>query len=59
MRRYLSQCDIPVEIYRYDPKATDDLYEDFRRRWLQSDDAAIKKFGNYIPDYRPVLGGDG
>lgn len=59
MQRYLSQCDIPVEIYRYDPTATDDLYEDFRRRWLQSDDAAIKKFENYIPDYRPVLGGDG
>ena len=42
LQRYLSQCDIPVEIYRYDPTATDDLYEDFRRRWLPSDDAAIK-----------------
>ena len=42
MQRYLSQCDIPVEIYRYDPTATDDLYEEFRRQWLRSDDAAIK-----------------
>lgn len=44
MQRYLSQCDLPVEIYRYDPRATDDLYEDFRRQWLQSDDAALKKY---------------
>ena len=43
MQRYLSQCDIPVEIYRYDPTATDDLYEEFRSHWLRSDDAAIKK----------------
>lgn len=30
MLGYLEQCTIPVEIYRYDPKATDDLYEHFK-----------------------------
>ena len=43
MQRYLSQCAIPVEIYRYDPTATDDLYTEFRSRWLRADDAATAK----------------
>ncbi len=34
MQRYLSRVHIPVEIYRYDPAATDDLYEEFRKRLL-------------------------
>ena len=38
MQRYLSQCDIPVEIYHYDPTATDDLYLEFRSRMLRHDD---------------------
>ncbi len=38
MQRYLSQCDIPVEIYRYDPKAIDDLYLEFRSRMLRHDE---------------------
>ncbi len=33
MQRYLTQCDIPVEIYRFDPDADDDLYEQVRE-WL-------------------------
>lgn len=44
MQRYLSQCAIPVEIYRYDPTATDDLYEEFRHKWLRSDAVAIKEY---------------
>lgn len=27
---YLSKCEIPVEIYDYDPMASDDLYETFK-----------------------------
>ena len=38
MQQYLSQCDIPVEIYRYDPTATDDLYLEFRSRMLRHDE---------------------
>lgn len=34
MHQYLGQCDIPIEIYAYDPTAPDDMYEDFKRKWL-------------------------
>ena len=30
MFKYLSKCDIPIEIYKYDPEAPDDLFEDFK-----------------------------
>ena len=35
MISYLSQCDIPVEIYHYNPQAPDDLFEEFRMKWKQ------------------------
>ena len=43
MQPCLDQCEVPVEIYRYDPAATDDLYEEFRRLWLAADEAAVAK----------------
>ena len=33
MISYLSKCDIPIEIYHYDPLAPDDLFEEFRNKW--------------------------
>lgn len=33
MIKYLEQCDIPVEIYEYDPLASDDLFETFKKKW--------------------------
>lgn len=33
MNQYLGQCDIPIEIYEYDPLAPDDLFEMFKRKW--------------------------
>ncbi len=33
MQRYLNQCDIPIEIYEYDPSASDDLFENFKSKW--------------------------
>lgn len=30
MQHYLQHCSIPIEIYRYDPKAPDDLYDNFK-----------------------------
>lgn len=33
MLHYLSQCNIPVEIYQYDPLAADDLFETFKTKW--------------------------
>lgn len=60
MRHYLSQCDIPVSIYHYDPAAKDDLYDEFRRRILANeDDAAMAKaMGlrvNFLRKVREVL----
>lgn len=34
MQKYLLNCDIPVEIYRYDPQATDDVYDEFKKKIL-------------------------
>lgn len=31
MKRYLSKCDIRIEIYQYDPYAIDDLFIDFKQ----------------------------
>ncbi|MDG4950780.1 macro domain-containing protein [Weeksellaceae bacterium KMM 9724] len=35
MEKYLSKCDIDVEIYDYVPEADDDLYEYFASKWLK------------------------
>ena len=32
MISYLSQCDIPIEIYHYDPQAPDDLFEELQHQ---------------------------
>lgn len=34
MTEYLSQADIPVDIYSYNPEATDALFELFKEKWL-------------------------
>lgn len=41
MLPYLESCEIPVEIYRYDPTAVDDLYEDFKQSFLSMDDREL------------------
>lgn len=43
MISYLSQCDIPVEIYHYDPQAPDDIFEDFRHKWKDLSQEQKKK----------------
>lgn len=35
MTSYLSKCNIPVEIYEYDPLAPDDLFETFKKKWTE------------------------
>lgn len=42
MHSYLHACTIPVEIYRYDAKAADDLYARFKAQLEATDDDAIK-----------------
>lgn len=34
MKSYLTDCTIPVEIYRYDPVAADDLYDEFKSSFM-------------------------
>lgn len=43
MTKYLSRCDIDVEIWHFDPSAKDDLYEEFKAILQNIDDDTIKK----------------
>lgn len=43
MTSYLSKCEIPVEIYEYDPSAPDDLFESFAVKWGSFSSAQIQK----------------
>lgn len=46
MIEYLGNCDIPIEVYRYDPDAEDELYERFREALLQLSESDAKgRFG--------------
>lgn len=62
MTEYLSKCDIPVEIYRYDPFAYDDLYKEFRQKFteLNSEQIKIKTKlrTNYISKIKEALEND-
>lgn len=59
MKEYLSKCRIPVEIYYYDPQASDSWFEKFRHKFLayKVDDliqiTGINK--NYILKIRDTL----
>jgi hypothetical protein len=43
MTEYLSQCDIPVEIYKYDPNAPDGLFEKLKYKFESMTYDDIKK----------------
>ena len=56
MESYLLKCNIPVEIYRYDPMAPDELYESFRDLLLSMTSEEIKTETGLRSDYvRKVL----
>lgn len=42
MNEYLSNCSIPVEIYRYTPDVTDDLFVSFKILFQNANDAHLK-----------------
>ena len=42
MIAYLSKCDIPIEIYEYNPNSPDDLFQLFKEKW-NSIPMALKK----------------
>jgi len=43
MKKYLDKIDIPVEIWYFDPNAKDDLYEEFKDKFLNLDNNTIKE----------------
>ena len=43
MLKYLDKCAIPVEVYRYDSTALDDLYEDFKYKFMRTSDDQLAK----------------
>jgi O-acetyl-ADP-ribose deacetylase (regulator of RNase III) len=43
MTSYLSKCEIPIEIFEYDPSAPDDLFESFAVKWGSFSSAQIQK----------------
>ena len=43
MTSYLSKCEIPVQIFEYDPSAPDDLFESFAVKWGSFSSAQIQK----------------
>lgn len=43
MKSYLSQCDIDIEIWQYDPTAQDDLYSQIKARFLALTDDQVKQ----------------
>lgn len=42
MEEYLDKCDIPIEIYDYDPNAPDDLFEEFKSKWNEIPKGMLK-----------------
>ena len=49
MTRHLNQCEIPVEIYRYDPRAHDDLYGRFKEALRSKNDDEISRESGLRP----------
>lgn len=41
MKDYLSKCEIPVEIWRFDSKAKDDLYDKFKTEFIKNSDSVL------------------
>jgi len=51
MIKYLSKCDIPIEVYDYDPSAPDDLFETFKNNWKKLSQPEIKVATGIQPQY--------
>lgn len=62
MVRFLSQANIPIEIYKYDPYAYDDLYLQFKKIFLNTDLVKLKERtkirANYIEKLKEALTDD-
>lgn len=51
MDKYLGKCSIDIEIYDYDPNAKDDLFEQFKEKWLTLNPELIKSETGIQPQY--------
>lgn len=51
MDEYLGECTIDIEIYEYDPNATDNLFSSFKIKWLSLDEMIIKAETGMQPQY--------
>ena len=43
MKQYLSDLDINIEIWYFEPSAKDDLFEDFKEKFINLDPEQIKQ----------------
>ena len=57
MRSYLERCDIPVEIYQYDPTAVDDLFLEFQQKLVFNRDQTMlaKNMGVRVDRLNSIL----
>lgn len=56
MSGHLERCEVPVEVWQYDPEATDDLYLQFRASLHEHDEAEVVAATGLRRDYvRKVL----
>jgi len=55
MQEYLQKCSIPIEIYRYDPKAPDDLYDRFKIAILSASVDELKQASGLRSNYIQLL----
>ena len=51
MDEYLGECTIDIEIYEYDPDATDNLFSSFKLKWLSLNEMTIKAETGMQPQY--------
>ena len=45
MHSYLEKCSIPIDIYEYDPEAPDELFYQFKEKWISMSILDKKKMG--------------
>ncbi|MCP4596142.1 macro domain-containing protein [Neptuniibacter sp.] len=55
MTEYLSDLDLKVEIYRYDPKASDDLYDKLKSWMLSNDETYISSVTGVRKNYIHIV----
>lgn len=51
MIEHLSKCDIPIEVYDYDPSSSDDLFEKFKNNWKKLSPKEINAATGMQPQY--------